>query len=41
MQFTPKTEKQLAEESLLPAGVYDFEVLKAEDAVSKSSGVGT
>jgi hypothetical protein len=38
MQFTPKTEKQLAEESLLPAGVYDFEVLKAEDAVSKSSG---
>lgn len=36
MQFTPKTEKQLSEERMLPAGVYDFEVMKAENKISKS-----
>lgn len=38
MQFTPKTEHQLIEESLLPAGEYDFRVISAEDTTSKSSG---
>lgn len=37
MKFQPKTEKQIAEEGLLPAGVYGFEVMEAKDAVSKSS----
>ena len=37
MQFTPKTEKELAENGLLPAGTYPFEVLNATD---KTSGNG-
>lgn len=36
MKFTPKSEKQIAEEGLLPEGTYGFEVAKAEDKVSKS-----
>lgn len=28
MQFTPKTEKQIAEENLWPVGKYDFEVIE-------------
>lgn len=36
MKFTPKSEKQIAEEGLLPEGNYGFEVAKAEDKVSKS-----
>lgn len=36
MQFTPKTEQELIEENLFPAGVYPFEVVKAEDKQSKS-----
>ena len=36
MDFKPKSRDELARESLLPDGVYDFEVISAEDAVSKS-----
>lgn len=36
MQFAPKTDKELAEALLWPKGEYDFEVLEAVDAVSKS-----
>lgn len=35
--YTPKTDAQLQEESLLPAGDYDFKVLEAEE---KSSSKG-
>lgn len=35
MQFQPKTEKQIAEESLIPVGIYPFEVSSAESATSK------
>jgi len=35
MNFQPKTEKQLAEENLIPKGVYPFEVSKAEAKRSK------
>lgn len=35
MNFTPKTEKELSEENLFPAGVYPFEVLEAKDTTSK------
>jgi hypothetical protein len=38
MRFTPKTPEELEFENLLPKGEYDFEVVKAEDAVSKKSG---
>lgn len=38
MNFTPKTEKELAAESLLPDGIYPFEVTDAVDAISKTSG---
>lgn len=37
MKFEPKTDQELAkieEENLMPAGVYDFEVVGAEDAFS-------
>lgn len=34
MNFDPKTEQQVQEEGLLPAGVYDFEVLEATDTHS-------
>lgn len=36
MQFKPKTQKEITEEMLAPAGDYDFEVTKAEDKVSKA-----
>lgn len=36
MEFTPKSEKQIAEENLRPAGVYSFEIVDSVDAVSKS-----
>lgn len=36
MKFTAKTEDQIARESLLDAGEYDFEVANAEDKVSKA-----
>lgn len=38
MKFTPATEEELAKANLLEKGKYDFEVLNAEDAVSKKSG---
>lgn len=38
ISFTPKSEEQLREEGLLKDGEYDFEILFAEHAVSKSSG---
>lgn len=34
MKFTPKTEKQIQEENLRPAGTYSFEIVKAEDKIS-------
>lgn len=34
MEFKPKTEKEIEEEMIFPAGEYDFEVLTAEDTVS-------
>lgn len=36
MNFTSKTEKQLAEERLMPKGVYPFEVISADDKKSKA-----
>jgi hypothetical protein len=36
VSFTPKTEKQLHEETLIPAGIYPFRVLTAEDKRSKA-----
>lgn len=35
MRFTPKTQEELDKEGLLPKGVYDFEVFRAEDKTSK------
>lgn len=32
MNFQPRTAKEIAEQQLLPKGVYDFEILGAEDA---------
>lgn len=34
MQFTPKTEKEIAEEGLIQPGTYDFEVMFATDDIS-------
>ena len=36
MNFAPKTEKQLAEERLIPAGNYPFEVIASEAKQSKA-----
>lgn len=36
MKFEPKTDEQIAEENLLPVGVYDFEIIKAQDKQSKA-----
>jgi hypothetical protein len=36
MKFIPMTDEELARSSLLEAGVYPFEVLTAEDTVSKA-----
>lgn len=36
MKFIPKTEEELARESLLEAGTYPFEVLNASDEISKA-----
>ena len=38
LSFTPKTEEQIAEENLVPDGEYPFEVIKAEEAISKKTG---
>ncbi len=36
MNFTPKSDKEISEENLLPKGDYDYEVLEAIDSKSKS-----
>ena len=36
MKFAPKSPEELALDGLFPAGKYPFEVIKSEDAVSKS-----
>lgn len=36
VNFKPKSEKEIQEAQLLPAGEYDFDVLESEDARSKS-----
>lgn len=36
MKFAPKSAEELALDGLFPAGKYPFEVIKSEDAVSKS-----
>lgn len=36
MKFQPKTERQIAEEGLMPKGTYSFEVFEAADKVSKT-----
>lgn len=36
MKFTPKTDKELAEEKLLPEGEYGFEISGAEEKISKA-----
>lgn len=38
MRVIPKTEREIAEAGLWEPGTYDFEVLEADDTVSKSSG---
>lgn len=38
MKFQPKTDKEIAEEKLLPEGIYDFTISNSEHYVSKSSG---
>lgn len=34
MRFAPKTEDEIANEGLLPDGIYDFEITDAEDKTS-------
>ena len=38
MQFKPKTEKEIQEMNLWPAGTYSFQIATATDEVSKTSG---
>jgi hypothetical protein len=38
INFTPKSEEQLAEDGLLEDGIYDFTVLEAVDQQSKKDG---
>lgn len=38
VKFSPKTDRELAEANLWPAGEYDFEIVGAEDTQSKKSG---
>ena len=35
MKFVPKTDDELASENLLPDGTYNFEVMEAEEKLSK------
>jgi hypothetical protein len=35
MRVAPKTAKEIAEDGLWPAGTYDYEILTAEDTISK------
>jgi hypothetical protein len=36
MNFTPKTEEEIAAANMLPAGEYDYEVVEAHERVSKT-----
>jgi len=36
MKYTPKTRDQLEKESLLPEGIYDFEIIETSDRPSKA-----
>lgn len=36
MKFTPKTEKEIREDGLMPEGEYPFVISNAEDKISKS-----
>lgn len=36
MKFTPKSDKEISEEKLLPEGTYDFEISAGYDKVSKA-----
>ncbi len=36
MKITPKTDEQIARENCMPVGDYDFEVMSAEDKISKN-----
>lgn len=36
MTFEPKTEQQVQESALAPEGEYDFDILNAEDTISKT-----
>lgn len=36
MKFTPKTDKEILEENLVPVGAYDFEIFRAEEKTSKN-----
>jgi hypothetical protein len=36
MKFTPKSEEEITSENLLPAGIYQFEIVEAKEQVSKS-----
>ena len=38
MEFKPKSREEIAKEKLLKPGIYDFEVMRAEETTSKSSG---
>ena len=38
MQFQPRTEQQIKDSKLFPKGTYDFEIIEAVEAKSKSSG---
>lgn len=38
MRITPKSEKEIAEAGLWAEGTYEFEIVDAEDYVSKTSG---
>lgn len=38
VNFIPKTEEEIQESGLVPAEDYDFDVLEAEDTISKKSG---
>ena len=35
MRVTPRTQEEIDLENLIPAGVYDFEVVKAEDKIEE------
>jgi hypothetical protein len=36
MAYTPKSEAQLADEGLTPEGIYDYEIVEAEEKLSKA-----